>query len=222
MRFSSREKRWLRVHLMEKCGIPGGMAWMDPSLLRQILGSLRDIEGAGNCQIHEECCPFLGIFWRGFSRAEATPAFPVASRENGWSGKLNPSVPFFLPSPEVYLGMRIPQFPLPWKSRQNTGKRPQTSPCGLFLLLIPSEPGGKGLGKALEWDVLLEEVFDPSRNHPGGFGASWLDESPGFLEPGMEGAEVSLLDKEELTSRILMGILFSPCSRLSTTSLDSR
>lgn len=77
----------------------------------------------------------------------------------------------------------------------------------------------------MEWDVLPEELFDPGGNHPGGFGASWLDESPGFLELGMEGAEVSLPDKLELALGILgmfMGIVFSPCSRLSITSLDSR
>lgn len=74
----------------------------------------------------------------------------------------------------------------------------------------------------MEWDVLLEELFDPSGNHPGGFGASWLNESPGFLEVEMEGAEVSLLEKEELAPGMLMGIVFSSCSRLCTTSLDLR
>lgn len=38
-------------------------------------------------------------------------------------------------------------------------------------------------------------LFDPSGNYPGGFGASWWDESPGVLELGREGAEVFLLGK---------------------------
>lgn len=38
----------------------------------------------------------------------------------------------------------------------------------------------------------------------------------------MEGAKVSLLEKEELALGMLMGIVFSPCSRLCTTSLDLR
>lgn len=70
--------------------------------------------------------------------------------------------------------------------------------------------------------MLLEELFDPSGNHPGGFGASRLDESPGFLELGTEGTEVSLLEKEELAVGMLMGILFLLCSRLFITSLDLR
>lgn len=98
----------------------------------------------------------------------------------------------------------------------------QISMCGLFLLLIPSELGGKSLGEVLEWDVLPEELFDPSGNNPGGFSTSWLDGSPGFLEVEMEGAKVSLLEKEELALGMLMGIVFSPCSRLCTTSLDLR
>lgn len=95
------------------------------------------------------------------------------------------------------------------------------NPLICFSLEIPAP--NIHMGKALEkpWNG-TELLFDPSGNHPGGFGASWRDESPGFLELGGEGAEVSLLEKEELAPGMLMGIVFSPCSRLFITSRDLR
>lgn len=122
MRFSRWEKRRFRVGLMEDCKIPGGMGWMDPSFLRRVLGGLRVIEGAGNSQIPSECCPFLGTVSGGdLGKLKPIRLFqwlhPRCARKKRWIGKLRPCIPFFLPSPEVYLGMGIPWFPLPWKSQ---------------------------------------------------------------------------------------------------------